>query len=72
MEESTWVAKESPEALVSDFEKGIEVEIQKESFESAGQIVHTLSLIRSADESLTRPQKRRKMDKSDLEAGLSG
>ena len=67
------MAKESlPEALVSVFEKEIEVDIQKESFESAGQTVHTLSLIRSADESLTRPQKRRRMDKSDLEAGSSG
>ena len=59
---STWeLASNLPSALVEDFEQGIQYDISRDSYSSAGETFHTITAksVQSADE---RPSKRTRLD----------
>ena len=57
--ETSWeVASSLPDVLIEDYERGIQHDLQQQSYTSGGQTIHTLSTVRKVDETSPPEAKR--------------
>ena len=71
--ESTWEPRDNlPCALVAEYEAGVTQDIQRNSFATGGQTVHTLSTTRIQSSAAESTSKRLKIDSTDNVSNPSG
>ena len=69
--ESTWEPSSTlPPSLVADFERGVKHDICKQSSTSAGQTMHTISIVHTNETDVSPPEPKRA--RSNVETGTSG